>query len=157
MRSGIKALTFVEVIVTMALLLLFVALAYPFFYGIAKGYATHQTANAALESRLALTTRLAALARQVSLPYWENPDTVFVAQGTSWTVRYWQGDPDKTLVLAQESPGRLKVSTADGTLLFDHLPPLTVDWWKKDGRIVGWQVIWPEAKPFHIAWGSFIW
>ena len=158
MRSGTKALTFVEAVVTMALLLLFAALAYPIFYSMTKGYATHHAANDALESKLALTTRLAAMAAQVAPPYWENPDTVFTREGSSWTVKYWQGDQDKTLVLTQESPSRLELSSDTGTMLFDHLSPLAVDWWKKDGRILGWQVTWPDgSKPFHVAWGSFLW
>jgi hypothetical protein len=158
MRRGTRAFTFVEVVVTIALLLLFVSLVYPILYSVSRGYASHHAANDVLEARLSVTTRLAAVAAQVTPPYWENPDSVFTNEGSSWTAHYWHGDHDKTLVLSQESPGRLKLTTDDGTLLFDHLPPLTIDWWKKDGRTLGWQIQGlTDTKAFHVAWGSFLW
>lgn len=157
MPRGIRALTFVEVVVTISLLLLFAALAYPLLLTVTKGYASHHTANDALEAHLSVTTRLAALTAQVAVPYWESPADAYTQQGSTWTVKYWHGEPDQTLVLSQESPGRLKLTAGGGTLLFDHLPPVSIDWWKKDGRILGWQIQWPGTKMFHAAWGSFPW
>jgi len=158
MRRGFKALTFVEVLVTMSLLLLFAALAYPVLYGVTKGYQAHRSANSALEARLSLTTRLAKLSSEILPPYWENMDSVFLHDGASWTARYWQGDPDKALVLSFDAPGRLRIVTPDGTLIFDHLPAIIVDWWKKDGRILGWQLQWQQDAPtFHTAWGTQLW
>jgi hypothetical protein len=158
MPRGFRAITFVEVLVTISLLLLFAALSYPQFYSLIKGFTTHHAANSALEARLGLITRLTRLSAEVRPPYWENPGTVFQRDGTTWTVQYWRGDHDKTLVLSADAPDHLKATTPDGALEFNHVPPVTIDWWKKNDRIIGWQLQWQDGSPpFHLAWGAFPW
>ena len=159
-RPGkMTASTFVELVVTIFLLTAFAALVFPVFWGTSKATAAHAVDNAAQRARLSLATILPRLTEEVRPPYWENPDKVFRETGTEWRALYRNGRDDDFLTLKKESESRLSLVTPGAVFSIDNLPGLTVDWWKKDKKIVGFTVQWRQGREtmeFHASWGSFI-
>ena len=153
------ASTFVELVATMLLLSLFALLGFSLYWGSAKAETANALANASIRSRLALASSLPRLASQVRPPYWEKPGTIFQSSGRSWTAHYFEGVKDEVLTLCVEGPSRLGIKTQDLNVSIDNLPDLSVDWWEKDGRIIGFVIAWSQdgaARDFHAAWGSFL-
>ncbi len=160
LRPGkVAASTFVELVVTMFLLVLFASLAFPIFWSSAKATTSHSLDITAQRAKLTLATVLPRFSEQVRPPYWGNPDTVFQSSGSEWKAFYRNGDATDFLLLRKESESRLSLVTSDATVAIDNLPGLSVDWWIKDKRILGFTVHWQhhnEIQEFHAAWGSFI-
>jgi hypothetical protein len=150
--------TFIELVVTMLLLVLFAALAFPLYWSTNKATAAHEISDAAQRSRLSLVTFLPRLTNDVRPPYWENPDKVFSSSGDELTAQFYGGNKDESLKLRKESDSRLSLTTPSLTLSIDNLPGVAIDWWKKEDRIVGFTVSWRQGsdkEQFHAAWGSF--
>lgn len=151
--------TFVELVVTMLLLVLFASLAFPIFWSSAKASASQSVENAAQAARLSLASKLPRLAEEVRPPYWENPDKVFQGSANELKAFYFDGKDDGYLALRKESESRLSMTTSELTLSIDNLPGLALDWWKKDKRIIGFTVQWlqnDKIMEFHASCGSFL-
>ena len=158
-RSRLAASTFVELVVTIFLLTVFAALAFPVFWGASKANTSHSITAAAQRARLSLSTILPRLCEEVRPPYWTNPDKVFQSSGTEWKVYYRNGKDSDFLILRKESESRLSLATSDSNVSIDNLNGLAVDWWKQDKRIIGFRIQWlqdNQTMEFHAAWGSFI-
>jgi len=153
------ASTFVELVATMLLLTLFAILGFSLYWGSAKASASQAMNNAVLQAKLSLATYLPRLAAEVRPPYWLSPDAVFQSSGNEWKASYLNGDRDDSLILRTDGPSRLSLITPRMSMTIDNLPDLAVDWWQKDGRIIGVTVHWRQgdgAVDFHAAWGTFI-
>ena len=151
--------TFVELVVTMFLLAAFSSLVFTLFWGTSKASAAHGSETAAEQSKLSLATYLPRLTEEVHPPYWANPDKVFENQGNDWKVYYRDGEDANFLIIRKKGDTQLDLVTPDATLSIKNLTGLSVDWWKKNDRIIGISVKWLEAKTpneFHAAWGSLV-
>lgn len=158
-QSRIPASTFVELVVTMFLLTVFAALAFPVFWGASKAKTSHSITAAAQRTRLSLSTILPRLCEEVRVPYWANRDKVFQSSGTEWKVYYRNGKDSDFLILRKESESRLGLVTSETNISIDNLNGLAVDWWKQEKRIIGFKVQWQQnnqTMEFHASWGSFI-
>ena len=148
--------TFVELIVTIFLLTAFSSLAFTLFWTSTKADMAHNALTAAQQARQAMAIYLHRLTEEIRIPYWANPDKVFQDQGSEWKVFYLNGDPDDFLILRLHESG-LDLVSKDSSLSINNLPNLSLDWWKKDGRIIGVLVHWlqgTETVAFHAAWGA---
>lgn len=154
----VAASTFMELVVTMFLLVLFASFAFPLIWGTTRATAAHDLENAALRSKLSLVTLLPRLTEEVRPPYWENPEKLFVNAANEYKVEYGEGESAHSLIIRKESDARLSLATRESGFTIDNLPGLGLDWWKKDERIIGITVRWrqgDETAEFHSAWGSF--
>jgi hypothetical protein len=158
-RPGrVSASTFMELVVTMFLLVLFASIAFPILWSTTKATAAHALGNVAQQSRLSLVSMLPRFTEEVLPPYWENPGKVFACEGSEYKIAYLDGDRDGFLVLRKEGESRLSIATPKTILFIGNLPELALDWWKKDGRTIGITVKWrqgTDAMEFHSSWGSF--
>ncbi len=152
------ASTFVELVVTIFLLAAFSSLVFTLFWATTKADVAHTTVTAFQQARLLVAAYVPKLTDEIHPPYWVNQDRAFQNQGTDWKVFYRQGDPANFLIFRKKSDSRLDLVTPDSTLSIDNLPGLVLDWWKKDGRIIGVTVQWQgkETTVFHAAWGSLV-
>ncbi len=157
-RPGrLAATTFVELVVTIFLLVVFAGLIFPLFWGSGRANAAAAVSNAAQRSELTLASVLPPLCDQVRPPYWARQESTFEVSGTEWKAGYYNGKKDGWLVVRRDGNSRLSLVTADRTVSIDNLPGLSVDWWEKDKRIIGITVQWrrgSETRQFHAAWGS---
>jgi hypothetical protein len=159
-RSGRRASgsTFVELIVTMLLLVLFAVLAFPLYWSASKAGAAHGIDNAAQRARLTLASVLPRLTEDVRPPYWENQEKIFSSSGGELSACFYGGKKDDRLILRKAGDSRLSMTTPSMTLSIDDLKGLGLDWWTVDGRIVGLTVSWTrgsETMRFRAAWGAF--
>jgi hypothetical protein len=156
--TRVAASTFVELVVTMFLLVLFASLAFPLFWGATKASTAQALENTAQQSRLTLVSLLPRLSAEVLPPYWENPAEGFAISGAEYRADYFDGEGGSFLVLRKEGEARLVLATPKASFSIDNLPGLALDWWKKDGRTIGFMVTWRQgakAMEFRSAWGSF--
>jgi hypothetical protein len=156
--ARVAASTFVELVVTMFLLVLFASLASPLLWGTTKAAAAHDLENAVLQSKLRLVTLLPRLTEELRPPYWENPEKLYVNAGNEYKVEYGEGALALSLIMRKESDSRLSLATRESYFTIDNLPGIGLDRWKKDERIIGITVRWRqggETAEFHSAWGSF--
>jgi hypothetical protein len=158
-RPGrIVASTFMELVVTMFLLVLFSSIIFSVLWSATKATAAHDLDNAAQQSRLSLVSMLPRFTEEILPPYWENPDKVFVSDGDEYRAAYDKGQGDSFLVVRKESATRLSIATSDASLSIGNLPELALGWWRKDGRTIGITISWrrgSETTEFHASWGSF--
>jgi hypothetical protein len=158
-RPGrIVASTFMELVVTIFLLVLFSSIVFSVLWSATKAAAAHALENAAQQSRLSLVSMLPRFTEEVLPPYWENPDRVFASEGDEYRAAYDKGRGDKFLVSRKESSTRLSIATSEASMSIDNLPELALGWWKKDGRTIGMTIKWrqgSEPMEFHASWGSF--
>jgi len=161
-RTGLgraAASTFVELIATLLLLSLFAVLGFSLYWSTAKATAAEAVDDASQRAKLALATLLPRLSGEVRVPYWENPDAVFHNSGSEWKVDYLGGVQSDSLILRIEDGSNLRISTSQFDSSIDGLPSLAVDWWKKDGRIIGFTIQWlqgGEERAFHASWGALL-
>jgi hypothetical protein len=154
----VAASTFVELLATMLLLVLFASLAFPLLRGATRAGAAHDAENAVLQSRLSLATLLPRLTEEVRPPYWENPEKVFAGAGDEYRVAYGEGEGAFSLILRKDGDSRLILATSNADFMIDELPGLDLDWWKEGERIIGIRIRWRqdgETAEFHAAWASF--
>ena len=153
----LAATTFVELVVTIFLLVAFASLVFPLFWGSGRANASAAVENAAQRAELTLASVLPPLCEEVHPPYWARQESVFQASGTEWKALYYNGKEDEFLVVKKDGDSRLTLVTGDRTLSIGNLPGLSVDWWEKDKRIIGITVQWhrgSRTRQFHAAWGS---
>jgi hypothetical protein len=149
----------VELVVTIFLLTLFAAIAFPILWSSAKANVAHSLETAAQRARLSVATVLPRLTEEIRLPYWQNPKKVFQSSGNELKVLYRNGQESEFLILRKEGGSRLSLVTSDASFSIDNLPGLAIDWWKKEDRIVGFTLHWrqgTETAEFHASWGSFL-
>ncbi len=157
-KGRLAATTFVEMVVTIFLLVAFAGLVLPLFWGSSRANAAAVVENAAQRSELTLASVLPRLCSEVRPPYWARQERVFQASGNEWKARFVNGREEGCLVVKREGDSRLSLATEDRTLSIGNLPGLAVDWWEKDERIIGITVQWrrgAELREFHAAWGAF--
>ncbi len=155
----LTASTFVELTVTVFLLSVFAALAFPIFWGAMKSSTSHSDKTATQRAALTLSVVLPKLCEEVRPPYWESTDKVFLSSGTEWRARYWNGKEADYLILQKENDSRLRLMTPESSISIDHLNGLEIDWWKQEKRIIGFKVRWQNDNKtvgFHASWGSLI-
>jgi len=153
----LAATSFVELVVTIFLLVAFASLVFPLFWGSGRANAAAAVENAAQRAELTMASVLPPLCEQVRPPYWVRQESAFQASGTEWKAHYCNGREDESLVVKKEGDSRLTLVTGDRTLSIGNLPGLSVDWWEKDKRIIGITIRWhrgPRTRQFHAAWGS---
>jgi hypothetical protein len=158
-KGRVSATTFVELVVTILLLVLFAAIAFPILWSSARANTAHSVETAAQRARLSVATLLPRLTEEVRPPYWENQGKVFQDSANEWKAFYRNGKESDFLIVRKEGESRLRLVTSDTSFLLDNLPELSVDWWKKKERIVGITVQWKQGVrtvEFHAAWGSFL-
>jgi hypothetical protein len=138
---------------------LFASLAFPIFWSTSKAATSHTLDITAQRATLLLATTLPRLSDEVRPPYWENPATVFQSSGSQWKAFYRNGSATDFLLLRKDSDSRLSLVTPDAVVTIDNLPGLSVEWWEKDSRILGFTVCWRhqnELRTFHASWGAFL-
>ncbi len=156
--ARLAASTFVELVVTIFLLVAFAALVFPIYWGTHPASAASGLENAAQRSELSLATVLPRLCAEIQPPYWANPQTAFQKSGSECRALFLDGKQDGYLAVRKDTDSRLSLVTADLTVSIDNLPGVTVDWWEKDKRIIGITIQWrrgADTMEFHAAWGSF--
>lgn len=149
---------FVEAVVTMLLLALFAALAFPLYWSASKASAAQGLETAARRSELVLATALPRFTEAVRIPYWSKPESAFSESGSECSAAFYGGDSEARLALRKDGPSRLRITSPEGSLAIDGLPELGLAWWKKGERTIGITVSWSrgsERVELRSAWGSF--
>jgi len=154
--SRVRAFTFPEALVTIALMVVFTALVGGVFFQGRTLAERLEAEDRLLQEKVSLTTTLAVLCQQVHPPEWAASDQVFTTSAQGLTVKYWNADPQQTLSFAVVG-GTLRVQAGDGVFSWKILKALGVDYWKASDRVVGLVVHWTEAgdqHELHLAWGG---
>ncbi len=158
-KGRLSGSTFVELVVTIFLLAAFSSLLFTIFWATTKADVSHSALTASQESQLSVAAFLPRLTEEIHPPYWAGTDKVFQNQGSDWKVFYRNGEDANFLIVRKQSDSRLELITPDSSLSIGNLAGLSIDWWKKDGRIIGLSVQWHQGNDtvvFHSAWGSLV-
>ncbi len=156
-KVKLPAYTLIEVVVTMALLTTFSLLMFPLVGTTQRvGQKTTQR-TLQLENELILFSKLPLWVERVRPPIWANPETTFSSDGNSLKVSYWDGNKNLSLTLTNSTTG-FKVSAPGLDWKISGLKDVSLDWWEKDKRIIGFSLTWQQNKTMHLnlSWGSFI-
>ncbi|NNM66881.1 MAG: hypothetical protein HKM06_02590 [Spirochaetales bacterium] len=153
----LAAFTFVEVIVTIILLILFASLIFPLYWGTTHADMAHETRTAAQQAQLTLLSALPQFTADVQPPYWVNPENFAQRDDQEWKISFWKGKAKEYLVFKKLDDDTLVIKTPKSQFRIPSLPNLTISWWKKEKRVIGLAVSWEEngrKQSLHAAWGG---
>ena len=156
-RLRLVAFTFVEVIVTIILLVLFAGLVFPLYWGTTHADMAHETRAASQQAVLTLLAALPQFTENVQPPYWADPEKFSQRDDQEWKINFWKGKAKKYLVFKKLDDDTLLIRTPNSQFKIPSLPNLTLSWWKKENRVIGFTVVWEEnghTQSLHAPWGG---
>lgn len=151
------ASTFAELIATILVLTLFSAAVFALYWSETRMAGTLGKSLSSEEGELALARTLPGIAARVRVPLWGNSRSVFTREGERLRVAYWDGSRDAAILIGPDDRGIFRIEGPGLDMTIGSLGRVAVDFWRKEGRIIGCEVEWihdGRTRRLRAAWGA---